>query len=58
MRTLPRGLTIAVLLEQLGIGQQRIAIELNRAVVSRAEYATVYLAEGDEVEIVHAIGGG
>ena len=56
--TIPRGLTIAALLEHLDIGQRRVAVELNRAVIPRAEHVAVRLVEGDEVEIVHAIGGG
>lgn len=36
----------------------RIAIEINQQIVPRTEYATHPLAEGDVIEIVHAIGGG
>lgn len=36
----------------------RLAIEINRQIVPRTEYATHSLADGDVIEIVHAIGGG
>ena len=36
----------------------RLAIEVNRQIVPRTEYATHSLADGDVIEIVHAIGGG
>ncbi len=55
---LPEGLTIAELLERTGLAEQRIALERNREIVPRSEFATTRLAEGDRVEIVRAIGGG
>ncbi len=58
VETLPDDLTVAVLIKRLNIGQRRVAVEVNREVIPRAEHANVRLAEGDEVEIVHAIGGG
>lgn len=36
----------------------RIAIEINRQIVPRTEYAAYPLTDGDVIEIVHAIGGG
>ena len=57
-RTLPDGLTVAALIEQLGIRRRRVAVEVNREIIPRTEQVRAYLAEGDEVEIVHAIGGG
>ena len=54
----PDGLTVAALLDHLTLGQRRVAVEVNRAVIPRTDHAAVCLAENDEVEIVHAIGGG
>ena len=56
--TLPDGLTVAALIEHLALGRRRVAVEVNREIVPRAAHAAMRLAEGDEVEIVHAIGGG
>lgn len=50
--------TVAQLLETAGYAQRRIAVEVNRHIVPRSEHASHRLAEGDAVEIVHAIGGG
>ncbi len=50
--------TIAQLLEAAGYGGRRVAVELNREIVPRSQHASRTLAEGDQVEIVHAIGGG
>ncbi|EQD26520.1 ThiS, thiamine-biosynthesis [mine drainage metagenome] len=50
--------TIAQLLESAGYAQRRVAVEVNRRIVPRSEHATHLLAAGDQIEIVHAIGGG
>jgi len=55
---LPEALTVAELVERVGLDGRRIALERNREIVPRSEYADTTLAEGDRVEIVRAIGGG
>ena len=57
-RTLAAGDTVADLVAGLGLGPRRIAVELNRAVLPRAEYDATRLAEGDTVEVIHFVGGG
>ena len=57
-RELPADATVADLVAGMALGPRRIAIEVNRAVVPRAEYAAHRLAEGDAVEIIHFVGGG
>lgn len=57
-RSVPRGLTVSGLLEELGVDGRRVAVERNRRVVPRDERDRVDLAEGDEVEIVQFVGGG
>jgi sulfur carrier protein len=56
--TLPDNSTAQDLVEQLGLGDKRLAMEVNREIVPRTTYAEHRLHDGDEVEIVHAIGGG
>lgn len=51
-------LTVAQLLERIGMGERRVAVEVNRAIVPRSQHDTRTLDAGDRVEIVHAIGGG
>ncbi len=55
---LPVGQTVADLLERLQLGGRRVAVELNLDIVPRSQHAATALAEGDRVEVVHAIGGG
>lgn len=46
------------LIEQLRLGGRRLAVEINGEIVPRSQYPARVLAEGDRLEIVHAIGGG
>ena len=56
--SLPGPLTIAALLERLGIDGRRVAIERNLIVIKRPLYETTMVGEGDEIEIVNFVGGG
>ena len=55
---LPAGLTVAGLLERLGVPAFGVAVERNRAVVRRADHAACVLEEGDRIEVVQFVGGG
>ena len=57
-REVPADASVADLVTALGLGPRRIAVELNRAVVPRADYGATRLADGDTVEIIHFVGGG
>jgi thiamine biosynthesis protein ThiS len=50
--------TLSALVEQLGMKSDRVAIELNREIVPRDQWAGTRLADGDRLEIVHFVGGG
>lgn len=51
-------LTLSGLVDQLGMKSDRVAIELNRSIVPRDQWAQTSLAEGDTLEMVHFVGGG
>lgn len=51
-------LTLASLVEQLGMKQDRVSVELNRDIVPRDKWSQTNLSEGDRLEIVHFVGGG
>lgn len=55
---LPDGQSVADLLQRLELTGRRLAVELNRDIVPRSLHAGTVLVEGDQVEVVHAIGGG
>ena len=52
------GTTVAGLLAELGLGEKRVAVAVNRDVVPRSEHGSRVLAEGDRIEIVQAVQGG
>jgi sulfur carrier protein len=51
-------LTLSGLVEQLGMKQDRVAVELNRDIVPRDQWPQTTLSDGDRLEIVHFVGGG
>lgn len=51
-------LSVADLLNRLGLPRRKIAIEHNLEIVPKSSYETHMLAAGDRIEIVHFIGGG
>ena len=55
---LDEGLYLNQLITQLGIGDKRIAVEINREIIPKSEHASYVIREGDTIEIVQAIGGG
>jgi sulfur carrier protein len=50
--------TLAEVVDALGLKGDRVAVELNRAIVSRAEWSSTSIKDGDKLEIVHFVGGG
>jgi thiamine biosynthesis protein ThiS len=57
-RTIAAGSSIVALLETMGLPPERVAVELNRQIVRRADWAAVALPEGAQLEIVQFVGGG
>ena len=57
-KELDEGATLSALIEQLSLAPERVAVELNRDVVRRADWPATRLSDGDRVEIVHFVGGG
>ena len=52
------GISLFALLDLLELPPQRIAVELNHAVVRRADWKSTILKNEDRLEIVHFVGGG
>ena len=57
-RELVEGMTVSDLLGTLSLAEERIAIELNKTVLRRRDWASTRLTEDDRVEVVHFVGGG
>jgi len=54
----PGAFTLAALVESLEMKPDRVAVELNRDIVSRDRWSETLLKDGDRLEIVHFVGGG
>jgi thiazole synthase len=52
------GLTIVQLASELGLVPEKVAVERNLEVVPRSQIGSVLVEDGDDLEIVHFVGGG
>lgn len=52
------GKTVAQIVEEQGLNVQRVAVELNGAIVKRSDFDKVVVKEDDSMEIVNFVGGG
>ncbi len=57
-RELAEGITVLGLLDSLQVVPERVVVEVNLAILKRAQLSGTVLKEGDRVEIVHFVGGG
>ncbi|WP_374013230.1 sulfur carrier protein ThiS [Pseudoxanthomonas koreensis] len=57
-RSIAADATLVALLEAEGLTGRRVAVEVNGHIIPRGRHGTHTLAQGDQVEIVHALGGG
>ena len=57
-KRVPQGLDVKALLEWMGIDAGRVAVELNRAIVRKQDWATAEVQDGAVLEVVWFVGGG
>ena len=57
-RRFPRPLNCQELIDELELAGKRVALERNGEIVPRSRFPAVELADGDNIEIVVAVGGG
>ncbi|BCR05949.1 thiamine biosynthesis protein ThiS [Desulfuromonas versatilis] len=57
-RALEAALTVEQLLESLGLETERVAVELNRDILTRSRFAETSLSDGDVLEVIQFVGGG
>ena len=58
VREVVAGMTVAGLLRELGLDPARVAVELDRRIVRKAQWDETVLAGGARLEIVQFVGGG
>jgi thiamine biosynthesis protein ThiS len=56
--TLPSAMTLAQLLEHVGVDRRLVALAYNGEVIPRDQHEQVRVQDGDAVEIVRMVGGG
>lgn len=57
-RDVPDNISLPEFITILSLPAERIAIEVNQKVMRRSDWQATTLKEGDQVEIVHFVGGG
>lgn len=57
-RRVTGGISIAVMLKELGLDPHKVAVERNREIVPRSTLDEVAVGDGDAFEVVHFVGGG
>jgi len=55
---LPTSLNVTQMLDFLGLPKERVAVERNRSIVPRSAWERVVVGQGDELDVVHFVGGG
>lgn len=58
LRSVAAGSSVADLVREIGLDPAKVAVERNLEIVPRSTLADVMLGEGDQLEIVHFVGGG
>jgi thiamine biosynthesis protein ThiS len=54
----PADCTVDALLDLLAVKHKRLAVEVNAELVTKTEWGTFKLKDGDRVEVVTFVGGG
>ena len=52
------GTSMVMLLRQLELDERSVVVELNRKIIRRTEMESLFLKKGDNIELVHFVGGG
>jgi sulfur carrier protein len=58
LKSVPAPNCLTDLLRFLGVGQERVAVELNRNIIRRKDWDATPVSDRDKVEIVQFVGGG
>ena len=54
----PSEVNVSQLLAKLNFPPERVAVEVNLAIIDRGKYGRTFLREGDQIEIISFVGGG
>ena len=54
----PEGLTLPAMFRLIGVDPTRVAVELNRRILRKADWDSTTIQDGDSIEVVTFVGGG
>ena len=57
-REIGSGLSVKELIKSLDLNPQLIVVELNREIISKDSLSEIQVLDGDQLELVHFVGGG
>lgn len=57
-REVPAEMDLQQLLDHFSLPSQRVAVELNKSVVRRADWKATKISDEDTIEVIHFVGGG
>ena len=57
-RRIPTAASVRDLIRELGLDEDAVAVERNRAIVRKPSWAETMLRSGDRIEVVRFVGGG
>ncbi len=52
------GSSLTALVDDLGLAERRVVVELNQTIIDKTEYSETALADGDSLEIIQFVPGG
>lgn len=58
VREIPEGFSVAELLTMLELPSDRVAVELNKSIVRKRDWANTAIPSGARLEVVEFVGGG
>ena len=57
-KTIPDSMTVATLLQELGVSAASVVVELNKTIIQPDCYAASSLQDNDQMELIRFVGGG
>ena len=57
-KVVPQNISILKLIESFKINKDRVVIELNKKILKKDQFNSIFLSENDQLEIVTFVGGG
>jgi thiamine biosynthesis protein ThiS len=57
-RQIPEEIDLESVIDLFSLPKKRVAVEMNKTVIRRADWPDTQVRDGDRLEVVHFVGGG